>query len=65
VGKRDYVSGRSLAAANCLFILLQLAGDGLDRPKGRSVLQALDYSEDQVQLFVDKLRQLDAKGQVV
>ena len=64
-GKRHYESGRYLAAAERLFALLQMAGDGLDRPTRQSVMQALAYSEDQVQLSVDTRRQLDATGQVV
>ncbi len=64
-GKRHYESGRYLAAAERLFALLQIAGDGLDRPTRQSVMQALDYSEDQVQLSVETRRQLDATGQVV
>ncbi len=64
-GKRHYESGRYLAAAERLFALLQIAGDDLDRPTRQSVMQALDYSEDQVQLSVDTRRKLDVTGQVV
>ena len=64
-GKRHYESGRYLAAAERLFALLQMAGEALDRPTRQSVMQALDYSEDQIQLSVDTRRQLDAAGRVV